>query len=49
MDIADALSGVAGSLGTVQTQIPQTDTQSVADLQQAYALISGVQARYQGQ
>jgi hypothetical protein len=49
MDIANALSTVAGSLLQVQVLIPQTDTQSVADLQNAYALISGVQQRYQGQ
>jgi hypothetical protein len=49
MDIANALSSVAASLSGVQGSIPATDTQSTTDLQTAYALISGVQARYQGQ
>ena len=49
MDIANQLSSVAASLSSVQGSIPSTDTQSTSDLQQAYALISGVQARYQGQ
>jgi hypothetical protein len=49
MNISSQLSSIAGSLQTVQGQIPQTDTESVAALQQAYQLISQVQLAYQGQ
>jgi hypothetical protein len=47
--ISQQLSTVAGSLSSVQGQIPASDTDSVAALQQAYQLISKVQQTYQGQ
>jgi BioD-like phosphotransacetylase family protein len=49
MNLSDTLSQIASSLQSAQGQVPQTDTASVAALQQAYALISQVQLAYQGQ
>jgi hypothetical protein len=47
--ISQQLSTVAGSLSSVQGQIPASDTASTQALQDAYALISQVQQTYQGQ
>jgi|HubBroStandDraft_4_1064222.scaffolds.fasta_scaffold04621_5 hypothetical protein len=47
--ISQQLSTVAGSLSSVQGQIPASDTLSTQQLQQAYQLISNVQQIYQGQ
>ncbi|HLW77792.1 MAG TPA: hypothetical protein VKS01_12420 [Bryobacteraceae bacterium] len=49
MPVSQQLGSVASALQGVQGQIPSTDTDSVSKLNQAYALISGVQATYQAQ
>jgi hypothetical protein len=49
MNISNQLSTLAGQLDSIQSQIPASDTVSVAALQQAYQLISQVQLAYQGQ